>query len=130
MGKKKGLIENLDPVQSKDEARERGRNGGIASGVARRAKRTSREVVEMLDRLPAKDNGKKLLESLGVGKDDLTQLTLRLVALHKKALSGDAAANKLLIEIRGESATQTVNLEIGDETRAAYERAAKTIKGQ
>lgn len=32
-------IENLKPVQSTEEARERGRNGGIASGRSRRKKK-------------------------------------------------------------------------------------------
>lgn len=33
---KKGKVENLKPCRTKNEARERGKNGGIASGVARR----------------------------------------------------------------------------------------------
>ena len=40
--------DNLQPVQSESEAREKGRNGGIASGEARRRKKTMREALEML----------------------------------------------------------------------------------
>ena len=35
--------ENLRPVSSKEEARERGRKGGLASGEARRKRRTLKE---------------------------------------------------------------------------------------
>ena len=35
--------ENLRPVSSKDEARERGRKGGLASGEARRKRKTLKE---------------------------------------------------------------------------------------
>ena len=34
---------NLKPVRTKREAKERGRKGGIASGEARRAKRTFKD---------------------------------------------------------------------------------------
>lgn len=82
----------------------------------------------MLDSLPVTGGNKEALKSLGIPHDDLTQLTLRLVALHKKALSGDTAANELILKIKGEAPTQTLNIEMGDETRAAYDRAADAIR--
>lgn len=130
MTKKATGIDNLRPVRTKAEARARGRNGGIASGKARAKKKTSREIVEMLDKLPVTGGNKEALKSLGIPEGDLTQLTLRLVALHKKALSGDTAANELILKIKGESPTQTLNIEMGDETRASYERAADAIRGK
>lgn len=128
MAKKAGNTDNLRPVRTKAEARERGRNGGIASGIARANKKTSRQIVEMLDSLPVTGGNKEALKSLGIPHNDLTQLTLRLVALHKKALSGDTAANELILKIKGEAPTQTLNIEMGDETRAAYDRAADAIR--
>ena len=44
---KKG-IDNLIPVRSEDEAREKGRKGGVASGKARRKKKALRESMEAL----------------------------------------------------------------------------------
>jgi hypothetical protein len=44
---------NLKPVRSKKEARERGRNGGIASGVARREKRLLSEILRSYLDMPA-----------------------------------------------------------------------------
>ena len=122
--------ENLKPNSERTptERREIARKAGIASGKARANKKTSRQRVEMLDALPVQGNSKEALKSLGIPHDDLTQLTLRLVALHKKALSGDTAANELILKIKGEAPTQTLNIEMGDETRAAYDRAADAIR--
>ena len=39
---------NLNPVRSENEAREKGKKGGIASGEARRKKKTIRETLEMM----------------------------------------------------------------------------------
>lgn len=39
---------NLKPVKTKSEARERGRNGGIASGQARREKRTIQQILKTI----------------------------------------------------------------------------------
>lgn len=40
--------DKLKPVRTKEEARERGRKGGIASGIARREKKTFRATLELL----------------------------------------------------------------------------------
>lgn len=40
----KGNLNNLQPVQTKEEAKQRGRNGGIKSGEARRLKASMRDV--------------------------------------------------------------------------------------
>ncbi len=43
-----GKKENLRPVKTKEEARERGRNGGKASVEARRRRKTLKEELELL----------------------------------------------------------------------------------
>ena len=41
---------NLKPIRTEAEAREKGRNGGIASGKARREKKTTRKILaDLLD---------------------------------------------------------------------------------
>jgi hypothetical protein len=51
-----------------------------------------------------------------------------MVALHKKALSGDVNANRLLLEIEGEAPVPRVAVEMSDETKNAYEKAAEALK--
>lgn len=47
--------DNLRPVHTKEEARERGRNGGIKSGQSKRRKKTIAETVDKLLNEPVKD---------------------------------------------------------------------------
>ena len=58
--------DNLIPVRSKNEARERGRIGGIASGKARREKKALRETLEDLLKRDLKDK-----ELLDIGLEQL-----------------------------------------------------------
>ena len=48
MAKKRGNVNNLHPASTKDEARKRGRNGGIASGKARAARKTFAETLKAM----------------------------------------------------------------------------------
>ena len=51
-------IKNLKPVRTKEEARKRGKNGGIKSGEVRRKRRTLKE--ELLLLLSEKDTQEKI----------------------------------------------------------------------
>ena len=75
--------ENLRPVSSKEEARERGRKGGLASGEARRKRKTLKE---------------ELLLMLSEG-DTQQSVTLALI---EKAMSGDTKAFEVIRDTIGE----------------------------
>lgn len=45
---KKGRKENLKPVRTEEEAREKGRRGGKASGESRRRRKTLKEELELM----------------------------------------------------------------------------------
>ena len=85
---------DLQPVRTKEEARSRGRNGGIASGKARREKRTLRQCLEILLGLPA---------PAGHEGDDTREAVS--AALIKKALAGDVAAFSAIRDTIGEKPT-------------------------
>jgi hypothetical protein len=81
--------QNLKPVTSKDEARERGRKGGLASGEARRKRKTLKE---------------ELLLMLADGE---TQQSVTL-ALIEKAMSGDTKAFEVIRDTIGEKPVDKV----------------------
>ena len=81
--------ENLRPVSSKDEARERGRKGGLASGEARRKRKTLKE---------------ELLLMLAEGE---TQQSVTL-ALIEKAMGGDTKAFEVIRDTIGEKPVDKV----------------------
>ena len=81
--------ENLRPVSSKEEARERGRKGGLASGEARRKRKTLKE--ELL-----------LMHSEGETQQSVT------LALIEKAMSGDTKAFEVIRDTIGEKPVDKV----------------------
>lgn len=97
-------IENL-VTPSAEEARERGRKGGIASGVARRRKRSLREAADLYLSLPVK--GTKTWNKIardGVDPEDIDNQMAMIVGLTQAAIRGDARAAKIIVDLIGESA--------------------------
>ena len=85
--------DNLIPVRTKEEARELGRRGGIASGEARRKRKTLRE---------------ELLALLEEG-DTQSKVSLSLIG---KALTGDTKAFEVIRDTIGEKPTEKQELEV------------------
>lgn len=94
---------NLIPVRSTEEARERGRNGGRASGEARRRKKSLREAAELYLSLPVSDKRawNKLARN-GVEPEDVDNQMAIIAGLTIKAVKGDAKAAKLLFDLIGD----------------------------
>lgn len=80
-------IENLK-VPTSEEARENGRKGGIASGKARREKKTMRETLEMLLEMETKS-----------GRTNREEITIGLINGAKK---GNATNYRTVLETLGE----------------------------
>lgn len=91
---------NLIPVRSTEEARERGRNGGRASGEARRRKKSLREAAELYLSLPVSDKRawNKLAKD-GVAPEDVDNQMAIIAGLSIKAAKGDAKAAKVLFDL-------------------------------
>lgn len=93
--------QNLKPVRTKSEARERGRAGGKASGKARRRKADFRRTLNML--LTAEIDSPEytpMLEALGV---DSTLESAMLMAQIKAAMQGDTKAAYFVAQYAGQS---------------------------
>lgn len=117
---------NLIPPRSKDEARTRGKNGGIASGKARREKKALRETMQELLTMKLKD--KKLLEelaALGFTEKGITMQDAISAAMIKQAVKGNVKAynaikdtlytkNENEIEESTEGGGATVNIILAD----------------
>lgn len=95
---------DLKPVRTKEEAKARGRNGGIKSGEVRRAKKSMRKTAKALMSMEVVgDNNKKNLEAFGIQKGDQNYQTAVVVRLMQKALvEGDTSAIRLIGELTGD----------------------------
>ena len=86
--------DNLKPARTKSEARERGKNGGKASGEARRRKKALKEEFEILLSMPLADKAlQDNLSVLGVKVNgSMTIQTALTAAMIQKAASGNVKA--------------------------------------
>lgn len=112
---------NLIPTneRTKDEQREIAQKGGIASGEARRAKKTLRERVKMFGELKVDGKARKAMLDVGITDEDCDRFTQAAVSLFQKAMKGDVAAFNAIRDIIGEkpkdevSTTMETKIEIG-----------------
>lgn len=96
--------EDLIPVtmRSKEEAKAISSRGGIASGEARRQKRTFRQIAEMLAE-------RKIVVGTPDGKEDATFGVAVVLAQYQKAIKGDTRAAAYLTNLLGEEQLANVS---------------------
>jgi hypothetical protein len=104
--------ENLVPFQyqSGNEAREKGKKGGIASGKTRREKKTIREAFALLKDLPL-DNEKlrEQLKKAGVTKEVMTYGAAMAYMTVINGMKGNPSFMRLAFEMLGENDVQGVS---------------------
>lgn len=93
--------EHLKPVRSKEEARELGRKGGLASVKARRKKRSMQEAAKIFLEMAADGSLKSNLEALGVAKQDQTYMMAMIARAFTLAMAGDLKAMEFLRDTAG-----------------------------
>ena len=106
-----GNIDNMKPPRTKEEARERGRNGGIASGEARRRKKTMREALEQLlyhGKVP--ETTKSMMRAEGIDEEEMTHQMVITRSLIAKAESGDVQAYNAICQMIGEKPADNLNI--------------------
>ena len=107
--------ENLVPLDKRTRAEQRqiASKGGKASGKARRQRKTLKESMNTLLSLPI-NNAKDFnaVSKMGVDMEDMDNSQLIILALFKRAKSGDVYAIKELRELIGEEndAGEVVNI--------------------
>lgn len=119
-------IDNLVPLTT-EKAREIGKKGGIASGIAKRQRKTLREIGDMLGGLDIKsEKNKQILREAGVDDDDMIEDVVMMFQLKTKASKGDVKAIELLAKLRGQLKEQVeqTNIEM-PAPRLARDRSEK-----
>lgn len=97
---------NLKPIQSKSEAREKGRKGGKASGKKRREQKAYKEIAKaVLSTNVDDDELLALAAQFGVKKPDVKTITL--LGMIKAAAGGSHNAFDRLVELTGEKETDS-----------------------
>ena len=96
---------NLKPIRTENEAREKGRNGGIASGKARRDKKTVKKILSELLNAEVKNNPQfaKIAQKLGVENDKSVKEIFTAVCLLNTVKDGNLADLEKLVKLLGEN---------------------------
>lgn len=108
--------DNLKPINiSSEEAKERGRRGGIASGEARRRKKEFKESFELLLAMPLKNGRNTDVESIKnfasmKGKNISVQDAI-VISIVQKAMKGDVRAAEYIRDTIGQKPTDNLNIE-------------------
>lgn len=96
--------ENIKVNRSPSEARINGKKGGIASGAARRRKKTMRELLDIAL--------SEVIKNPNTGESKTGEEWVA-AALMRKAMKGDVAAYRTIAEMRGENAPQKIDITSG-----------------
>ena len=77
--------------------------GGVASGEARRQKKTLAQLSEMIGKLQvSSEKNREIMRQAGISDEDMIRDTEAMFRLSLKAASGDTRAIELLAKLRGE----------------------------
>lgn len=112
----KGRIENLNLTPTKEEARRKGRNGGIASGKARREKAKLNHCLDLLlNKIFIDDEG-----------NEITGAELMAVKAFEQAIEGDWKAWELARDTAGQKPVDKVAIsDVSDEDISEVESFVK-----
>ena len=117
---------NLVPISERttSEQREIQKKGGIASGAARRRKRSLKEAADLYLSLPVTDRRRanKLLRRQ-VDPEDIDNQMAMIAGLADAATDGDARAAAVLVKLLGEETP------LGDADTAVLTRASELLEG-
>lgn len=103
MANEENLIPNCE--RSPSELRQMCSNGGKASGVARRRKKSLKEAADLFLSLPVSDTKSwNKIAKQGVDPEDIDNQMAIIVGLSLKAAKGDSKAAKVLFDLLGEDA--------------------------
>lgn len=97
MAEKKNKLDNLIPAKPGEDAREKGRKGGIKSGKVRRVNKSLKDFAKQMLNTNIVDNDmdpelKARLREMGVDADELCGKAIMLYGIYKKACAGDSQA--------------------------------------
>lgn len=101
---------NLIPFseRTEDEQREIRSAGGVASGAARRRKKSLKEAADYFLSLPVTDVKRfNKISKTGVDPEDIDNQMAMIIGLTMAATAGDAKAAKVIVDLLGEDGKDT-----------------------
>lgn len=126
-----GRNDNLVPLnnRTKTEQTKIARAGGIASGEARRRKKTMRELAQMFGGLDvSSEKVRNQMLALGVSEDDMSHDTAVIISQYMEAEKGSTQAAAFIRDTKGEN-PKDPSVQFNVETVKGLEVIFKDFKG-
>ncbi len=95
--------------RTEDEQREIARKGGVASGKARRRKRTMAEALQLITNTPVNAEQAEILRKYGFAEQDCTYLMLMMIKAVQMASEGNLKAAEFVRDTLGENPQYKIN---------------------
>lgn len=127
MANEQNLIPNS--ARTPSERRENASKAGIASGKARRQKKSLKQKMQLLLSLPAAHNDQTELSAMGVDPEDMDNEMVLVRALFLAAADGDTRAFDRIMDVLGESvAREELAIKKQEAKRRNSDEGAQSIK--
>lgn len=125
--------ENLKPVRSESEAREKGRKGGIASGKSRREVKAMRDTLQSLLSMPVKAGKTADIDSIKnlaalEGKNVTVQEAIMLAQV-QKAVNGNVRAAEYVRDTSGNKTTASVEFDLDPDLHITIDYGEEEMEG-
>lgn len=104
-------VENLKPKKTltKEEAKKMGSKGGKASVKARRERKAMKEQLEILLKLPLKNEKlKNQIAELGIDTKEIDNQMAMTIAIYQEAMKGNTKAYEIIRDTIGERPVEQV----------------------
>ena len=89
--------QNLKPIRSTEEAKQKGSAGGKKSGEVRKQRKAMKEQMELLLSLPVKsEEHKAFMETIGVDTENMDNQMMLMVSIFNKAMNGNLDAFNII----------------------------------
>ena len=117
---------NLKPIRTESEAREKGRNGGIASGKARREKKTIQKILaDYLNKdVQSNKSLKKIADTAGITGEQSIKELVTAVCILNTLKKGDIDKLSSIMDLLGESVEKEDTNKDVEETLAVIKECA------
>ena len=128
-----GNLKTLKPkiIKTSEEAKERGKNGGIKSGIIRRQQKTFKDLFIQFSKLEiTNDKLKDKLKKAGFDDEEMTNKTALMYSMYLKALKGDTKAFEIVCNLMGEKPADKLEINDQSKTMSILESINKQLKNE
>jgi len=126
-------LKTLKPkiIKTPEEAKEKGRNGGLKSGIVRKQQKKFKDLFIQFSKLEiTNDKLKDKLKKAGFDDEEMTNKTALMYSMYLKALKGDTKAFEIVCNLMGEKPADKLEINDHSKSMSILESINKQLKNE